>query len=62
MHLAKEDNYLYPKLASSNDQSLVQTARNFQDEMGGLSGGFEKFKNEWTRKRFKMIPKISVVS
>lgn len=47
MHLAKEDNSLYPALLKSSDTNVSSTAKKFQSEMGGLKDAWSNYINEW---------------
>ncbi len=48
LHLAMEDESLYPKLAKAGDARTAETARRFQIEMGGLRRAFEGFLVDWS--------------
>lgn len=45
IHLAMEDGLLYPRMVASDDGS--ETARRFQEEMGGLKSEFDAYKRRW---------------
>jgi hypothetical protein len=47
VHLAAEDYDLYPKLIASTDRETATTAKQFQDEMGGLKGAFQAYYGKW---------------
>lgn len=47
LHLAAEDRYLYPTLASSSNQDLVGLGQRFQDEMGTIAGVYMGFAGRW---------------
>ena len=47
LHLAAEDKHLYPNLITSTDSELATTAKQFQDEMGGLKGAFQAYYGKW---------------
>lgn len=47
MHLAMEDQSLYPAMLKSNNTKVVEAAKKFQAEMGGLKEVFVKFCQEW---------------
>jgi hypothetical protein len=47
VHLAIEDNTLYPKCAAHADAALRRTAAEFQAEMGNLSQRFDTYKKAW---------------
>jgi len=48
VHLAQEDVELYPRLMSSNDPKVAQTAAAFVAEMGGLAFKLEGFAWHWS--------------
>ena len=48
VHLAMEDKALYPKLIASNNEQCQKTARQFQDEMGGIKAVFEAYTAKWS--------------
>lgn len=56
LHLTAEDNDLYPKLASHNDHSLSATAKEFQQDMAGISGAFENYSSKWNTHRIVKNP------
>ena len=47
LHLSFEDNNLYPTLAASGNVEAQNTAKSFQDEMGGLSNAFKGYLANW---------------
>lgn len=47
LHLAMEDNVLYPQLLKKDDPVVFETARRFMDEMGGISGEAKSFVEKW---------------
>jgi iron-sulfur cluster repair protein YtfE (RIC family) len=47
VHLAAEDYDLYPKLIASSNRETSTTAKQFQDEMGGLKGAFKEYYQAW---------------
>jgi len=47
IHLANEDNVVYPGLLNSPDELVRATARRFVDEMGDLAGVFAAYKNKY---------------
>jgi hypothetical protein len=47
VHLAIEDNTLYPSCLSHPDMRVRDTARRFQAEMGDLGQGFDSYKKAW---------------
>ena len=46
-HLKTEDWVLYPRLFSSPDQKVANTAREFSVEMGGLSEAYVDYAEKW---------------
>jgi len=48
IHLAMEDNALYPKLLNSADASVKSLAKKFQDEMGGIGKALDAYKHTWS--------------
>lgn len=48
LHLALEDESLYPRLVKATDPKTAETARRFQREMGGLRRAFEAFLADWS--------------
>lgn len=49
MHLAKEDQILYPALLNSSDENAKKTASKFQKEMGGIQSAWGEFISSWRR-------------
>jgi hypothetical protein len=47
MHLAMEDNSLYPSLLKSTDTKVRDTATKFQKEMGDIKAAFEVYSKKW---------------
>ncbi|MBI5902394.1 MAG: hemerythrin domain-containing protein [Deltaproteobacteria bacterium] len=47
VHLAMEDNALYPALASHADASVRLTANNFIREMGGIKKALDAYTRKW---------------
>lgn len=47
IHLAQEDQVLYPSLLKHRDQKVRETAQRFVQEMGGLSAAFNQFKGKY---------------
>ncbi len=47
MHLAMEDKALYPRMVAAADATIADTAKKFQEEMGGLGGAFATYKAKW---------------
>ena len=47
-HLQAEDWMLYPRLLDSSDPAIMDTARKFSDEMGGLAATFIDYSQKWT--------------
>lgn len=51
MHLAKEDQHLYPQLRTKGGTRAAAVATRFADEMGGLSAAYLDYANSWTPDR-----------
>lgn len=47
IHLALEDNSLYPRCLRHTDAGLRRLAERFQTEMGGLGQQFDAYKRAW---------------
>jgi iron-sulfur cluster repair protein YtfE (RIC family) len=47
VHLAAEDYALYPKMIKSSDSEAASTAKQYQDEMGGLKEAFQSYYAKW---------------
>jgi len=47
VHLAIEDNSLYPRAKSHSDARLRDVAARFETEMGGLSQRFDAYRKAW---------------
>ncbi len=47
IHLAMEDNALYPKLLASDEVKVRQTAADFLNEMGNLKETFRAYLKQW---------------
>lgn len=47
MHLAMEDQFLYPNLMESNDSQIQTTAARFSTEMGDLVKVFKDYSAKW---------------
>lgn len=47
VHLAMEDDVLYPQLAGSSDPRLKEMGLSFQDKMGGLRNALKAYQNSW---------------
>ena len=48
VHLAEEDEYLYPALMESHDRDAGQLAARFQTDMGALAWTMEEFMQRWS--------------
>ncbi|MFY7960671.1 MAG: hemerythrin domain-containing protein [Elsteraceae bacterium] len=48
VHLAIEDDYLYPRLKDHANAVVRNTAIRFEAEMSGLKPAFQAFKEKWT--------------
>lgn len=47
VHLAMEDNALYPRMAQVNVDNSRSVAQAFQQEMGGLAKAFADYNQKW---------------
>lgn len=47
IHLRMEDTVIYPKMIESSNAEASKTARQFQDEMGGLSKAYMDYAGKW---------------
>ncbi len=47
LHLAMEDQALYPTLFAFPDKKIQKLARQFMDEMGHIAQNFKSFINKW---------------
>lgn len=47
LHLASEDQNMYPKLISSTNTEAVKVATDFQNEMGGIKDAWVDFVTRW---------------
>jgi len=47
IHLGAEDEHLYPHLLASNDEETKRIAKQFVDEMGGISQAFIAYNDKW---------------
>jgi hemerythrin-like domain-containing protein len=47
VHLAMEDNSLYPRLLASKDEKIKKIARQFIEEIGGIAPVFNNYLNKW---------------
>ena len=56
VHLAMEDNALYPRLINGTDTTLAKMAQEFQTEMGSLKQVFVEFIQTWTATKIKEQP------
>ena len=50
IHLAMEDQYLYPNLQKSKDELVRKLAVSYQTEMGNLAENFVAFKDKYNTK------------
>lgn len=46
-HLKAEDWVLYPRLLDSSDTAVAETARAFNEEMGGLAAAYAAHADKW---------------
>lgn len=51
LHLAQEDNILYPKLVDSSNDEIRGVARRFVEETGSLVVSFNQYVSRWTHGR-----------
>lgn len=49
IHLALEDEILYPALRNASDPEMARTAERYWQEMGGLADAFLDFVDRWKR-------------
>jgi len=49
IHLALEDEILYPALRNASDPAIAATAERYWQEMGGLADSFLDFVDRWKR-------------
>ncbi|ESZ85447.1 MAG: hemerythrin [Blastomonas sp. CACIA14H2] len=49
IHLALEDEILYPALRNASDAEVARTAERYWQEMGGLADAFLDFVDRWKR-------------
>lgn len=47
LHLAKEDQHLYPRLKRSSDKTVAALATRMEAEMGNLAGAFQDYSRRW---------------
>ncbi len=47
MHLASEDQFIYPYLMKKHDPKIQETSKQFASEMGSLARVFDDFKNKY---------------
>lgn len=51
VHLAKEDQYLYPHLQTNGAPRAASLAKRFSQEMGGLAAAYLSYTSQWTAQR-----------
>jgi hypothetical protein len=56
VHLAIEDDYLYPRLKDHANAVVRNTAIRFEAEMSGLKPAFQAFKEKWTSEAIGLEP------
>lgn len=56
LHLAMEDNSLYPRCKEHADGKVKDIARRFADEMNGVKPAVEAFAREWSETQIKAEP------
>ncbi|WP_342616239.1 hemerythrin domain-containing protein [Rhodoferax sp. GW822-FHT02A01] len=49
LHLAVEDQVLYPALRNGNNGVLAQMGKKFQDEMGAIASAYMGFAERWNQ-------------
>ena len=47
VHLASEDQVVYPRLIKAADQNVSTIAKRFADEMGGIGDAFKVYLSHW---------------
>jgi len=62
VHLAMEDEFLYPTLMDSPAAETAAQARRFADEMGGLAGVFGKYYDQWRKPQAIEVQSTQFVS
>jgi len=56
IHLAMEDQSLYPRLIQHADKSVREIAKRFATEMGGVKPSVESFGRKWTEAELRANP------
>jgi len=56
LHLAMEDNALYPSCRKHANAAIRAVAERFAGEMGGLKPSIDAFSGKWTESRIKADP------
>jgi hemerythrin-like domain-containing protein len=56
LHLAMEDNSLYPRYQKHADAKIRDTADRFAKEMNGVKPAIEAFSQKWTEREIKADP------
>lgn len=56
VHLAMEDESLYPQLKASKDPKASATAARFMAEMGGVKEAYESYAKKWNRAAIEKDP------
>ncbi|NOZ26054.1 MAG: hemerythrin domain-containing protein [Nitrospirae bacterium] len=49
VHLAMEDNSLYPRLLASKDEQIRSTAKQFIEEIGDIASAFNDYLHRWPK-------------
>lgn len=57
LHLAVEDNSLYPRLKQHKDGKVRELATKFETEMSGVKPVVEAFSRKWTESAIRTDPK-----
>ena len=53
LHLAMEDNVLYPRLQNHQDSKVRETATRFMNEMAGMKPTVDAFGRKWTESEIR---------
>lgn len=54
IHLAMEDDALYPRLLQHQDAEVKNKAKKFIDEMGGIKNAYLDYNKKWTQSAIEM--------
>jgi iron-sulfur cluster repair protein YtfE (RIC family) len=58
LHLAMEDNSLYPRLEKHQDAKLREVAKKFAGEMSGVKPAVDAFGRKWTESEIRANPAV----